>query len=240
MPTEKIVHIKDIGEVSLRKDRRFKRLSIRLAPTKGIWINLPYGITEEEAIQFALENKDWIIKAKLKKEEKEKQKTFFNTESRFNTKYHELRISEAKTSSYSSKLNNGILEVIYPQGMEVANEGLQEFIRKSIIETLRREAKYYLPVRIEHLAKKHGFEYRSIQVKNTKSRWGSCTHDNKINLSLHLMRLPESLSDMVILHELCHTKIKNHSSEFWELLAKHCPNLEEKKKEIKKYSINIL
>ena len=240
MPTEKIIYIKDIGEISLRKDKRFKRLSIRMAPTKGIWINLPNGVSEKEAIKFAFENKDWILTSKQKKEAKESQQTIFDCNTKFKTKYHELRITQVNTKSYSSRLNNGTLEVIYPLGMEVVNEDLQEFIRKSIIETLRREAKYYLPKRLEYLAKNHGFKYTSLQIKNTKSRWGSCSHDNKINLSLHLMRLPEDLSDMVILHELCHTVIKNHSSQFWELLATHCPNLKQKKSQIKKYSINIL
>ncbi|WP_421919355.1 M48 family metallopeptidase [Marinifilum sp.] len=240
MPSEKTVHIKDIGELSLRKDKRFKRLSIRMAPTKGIWINLPYGITEDEAIQFALKNKSWIIQAKQKKEEKENQQTRFTPDSVFRTKYHELRIRSAATNAYSSSLNNGFLEVNYPHGMDVTSEEIQQFIRTSIVETLRREAKYYLPKRIDYLAKKHGFTYTSLQIKNTKSRWGSCSHDNKINLSLHLMRLPEELSDMVILHELCHTKVKNHSSSFWELLARHCPNLDVKKNQIKNYSINII
>ena len=240
MPSETVVHIKDIGEVRLRKDKRFKRLSIRMAPTKGIWINLPNGIGQDEAIQFAIENKNWIIQSKKKKEERENQQTRFSEESVFRTKYHELRIKPAATKSYASKLNNGLLEVIYPQGMDVDNEEFQQFIRNSIVETLRREAKYYLPKRLDYLARKHGFTYTSVQVKNTKSRWGSCSHDNKINLSLHLMRLPEELSDMVILHELCHTKVKNHSKTFWELLASHCPGLSEKKNQIKKYAINII
>lgn len=240
MPTTKKIHIKNIGEVSLRKDKRFKRLSIRMAPTKGIWINLPYGITEDEGIQFAIDNKTWILESKHRKEEKENQQTNFTQETKFRTRYHELRISSAAIKTYSSKLNNGYLEVIYPDGVDISNEEFQQFIRESIIETLRREAKYYLPKRLEYLANKHDFKYTSVQIKNSKSRWGSCSHDNKINLSLHLMRLPEELSDMVILHELCHTKIKNHSGSFWQLLSKHCSNLETKKKQIKKFSINIL
>ncbi|MCT4602063.1 MAG: M48 family metallopeptidase [Marinifilum sp.] len=240
MPTEKIVHIKEIGEISLRKDKRFKRLSIRMAPTKGIWINLPFGVSYDEGIQFAIENKSWILQAKHKKEEKENQQITFNSDTKFRTKYHELKIRSGNTKTYSSRLNNGFLEVIYPQEVDVENEEFQTFIRESIIETLRREAKYYLPKRLAFLAKKYGFIYKSVQVKNTKSRWGSCSHDNKINLSLQLMRLPEELSDMVILHELCHTKIKNHSSDFWELLSKHCPNLQAKKNQIKKYSLNII
>ncbi|MGQ1911431.1 M48 family metallopeptidase [Marinifilum sp. RC60d5] len=237
---EKIVRLENIGDISFRSNKRFKRLSIRMAPNKGIWINLPPGVSYQEAIDFAISNKEWIKKNKYKNDLKESRKTIFNQETLFQTKYHQLKINSGNVKSCISRLSNGILQITYPKQISVENEKFQEFVRNSIIETLRREAKYYLPKRIEYLAKLHNFKYTSVQIKNTKSRWGSCTHENKINLSLHLMRLPEDLSDMVILHELCHTKVKNHSQEFWDLLAQHCTNLKFKRNQIKKFSINII
>ena len=88
------------------------------------------------------------------------------------------------------------------------------------ISTLRKEAKEYLPQRTENLAARHGFSYNGVTVKNLKSRWGSCSATNRINLNIHLMRLPEHLSDYVILHELAHTVHKNHSKDFWQCLNK--------------------
>jgi len=70
---------------------------------------------------------------------------------------------------------------------------------------LRKEAKDYLPQRTELLAAAHGFKYSGVTVKNISSRWGSCSSTNHINLNIHLVRLPEHLSDYVILHELTHT-----------------------------------
>eukprot|EP01029_Cantina_marsupialis_P001681 TRINITY_DN11481_c0_g1_i1.p1 TRINITY_DN11481_c0_g1~~TRINITY_DN11481_c0_g1_i1.p1 ORF type:complete len:238 (-),score=10.60 TRINITY_DN11481_c0_g1_i1:405-1118(-) len=237
MPIEKKIQIEKLGEIALKRDSRYKRLSIRMAPDKGIWINLPNGISEREAIAFAEQNRDWVLRNKLRLEKK---KTIFTEQTKFETKYHKLDISVGETQNYSAALKDGRLVITYPKTTSVINDDLQEFIRRSIIETLRREANYYLPKRIKELAEKFGFRYKSVSIKDTKSRWGSCSHDDKINLSLHLMRLPEKLIDMVILHELCHTRIKNHSSEFWDLLAQFCPNLKCKKKEIKNYSINII
>ena len=51
-----------------------------------------------------------------------------------------------------------------------------------------------------------------------KSRWGSCTSENSINLNSWLVLLPDHLIDYVILHELVHTIHKNHSPEFWNYL----------------------
>lgn len=55
------------------------------------------------------------------------------------------------------------------------------------LERLRREAKEYLPKRLEQLALEHGFKYRKVTVKNLKTRWGSCSFLNNINLNLNLI-----------------------------------------------------
>lgn len=239
MPIEKILILEDIGKIVLKKNRRFKRLSVRMAPIKGVWINVPDCISEKEAIAFAKANKAWIIENLKKTKKKEQKQTIFTETSNFSTHFHSLQIKADKVSNFSAKLNKGILEVVFPINTDILNPTLQNFIRKSIVETLYREAEHYLPRRINELAQKGNFNYASLSIKNTKSRWGSCTHDNKINLCIHLMRLPQELCDMVILHELCHTLVKNHSKDFYQLLGMHCSDLNRKRKEIKNYSISI-
>ena len=88
------------------------------------------------------------------------------------------------------------------------------------MERLRREAKAYLPRRVNELAYMYGFNFKGLKIQSSKTRWGSCSGTNNINLSLYLMRVPEHLQDYVILHELCHTVHHNHSREFWALLDK--------------------
>ena len=78
----------------------------------------------------------------------------------------------------------------------------------------------YLINRVEILAKKHGFQYRKLKFKVMKTRWGSCTAKNNINLNMLIIYLPKKLQDYVILHELVHTRIKDHSHRFWVLLDK--------------------
>ncbi len=85
-------------------------------------------------------------------------------------------------------------------------------------EELRRRALAYLPGRTAQLADEHGLSYRRVTVRRSRTRWGSCSAVNNINLSLFLMNLPTQLIDYVILHELAHTVHKNHSPEFRALL----------------------
>ena len=60
-----------------------------------------------------------------------------------------------------------------------------------------------------------------------EKRWGSCTPSNNIIINIDAIKLPFSLIDYLIVHELTHTKIKSHSKEFWAELSKHIPNWKE-------------
>ena len=88
------------------------------------------------------------------------------------------------------------------------------------IEELRREAKRVLPAMVERLAQQYGFSYGRVTIRATRSKWGCCTSQNNLSLSLFLMTLPTHLQEFVVLHELCHTVHHNHSAEFHALLNK--------------------
>ncbi|UCG27653.1 MAG: M48 family metallopeptidase, partial [Bacteroidales bacterium] len=94
--------------------------------------------------------------------------------------------------------------------------------------------------RVDELATKYGFRYGSVYVKNAKTRWGSCSAKNNINLNLHLMRIPTHLRDYVILHELVHTVHKNHGQEYWALLDCITGEARLFEKELKKHSIELV
>jgi len=87
-------------------------------------------------------------------------------------------------------------------------------ILKDVSSLTLKQQKLELIQRTREIAEKYGFNYKSISIRNQKTRWGSCTKDNKINLNIKLLRLPNDLINYVILHELLHTHIKNHSKFF--------------------------
>lgn len=67
-----------------------------------------------------------------------------------------------------------------------------------------------------------------IVIKNLKNRWGSLSKNNTINLNVNLIKAPEDVINYVIIHELCHFKIKGHSYKFWKYLGKYVSNYESK------------
>ena len=88
--------------------------------------------------------------------------------------------------------------------------------------------------RVEMLAMKHGFEYNQLKFRVMKTRWGSCSAKNNINLNMLITYLPKHLQDYIILHELVHTRIKNHSNHFWNALDSVVGDAKGMHKELKK------
>lgn len=96
------------------------------------------------------------------------------------------------------------------------NHRLETRGRLEITAEDRQIARSLLTTCIRELAEQHGFSYNRLSFRNQKTRWGSCSADNNISLNVQLIRLPEELRDYVLLHELVHTKIKDHSPRFWQ------------------------
>jgi predicted metal-dependent hydrolase len=67
-------------------------------------------------------------------------------------------------------------------------------------------------------------EIKKVFIKNTKSRWGSCSSRGNLNFNYKVLFLPQELQDYVIAHELCHLKEFNHGKKFWALVAQTVPN----------------
>ena len=116
--------------------------------------------------------------------------------------------------------------------------GSKEQYTTEQIEQMRCEAKAELPARVDYWAKLLGLSYGRISIRASRSKWGSCSGENNISLSLFMMKLPPHLRDYVIIHELCHTIHHNHSAEFHALVDR-CLGGNEKylRRELRRYSI---
>lgn len=106
------------------------------------------------------------------------------------------------------------------------------------IEELRRAARSDLPGRIARLSEATGLRYAKLTIRASRTKWGSCSGQNHISLSLFLMTLPEHLRDYVIIHELCHTVHHNHSLRFHALVDRLVGGREmELNRELRRFSI---
>jgi len=94
--------------------------------------------------------------------------------------------------------------------------------------------------RLNFLSRKFSLPYTKISFRNQKTLWASCSHTNTISLNIQLCRLPDSLIDYVLLHELVHTRIKNHSSRFWKELSRLLINARDLDRELKSHHLKVL
>lgn len=233
------LHLDGIGQVTLEKSSKAKRISIKLQPLKGVRVVVPLRATFEEAQVFLLSKADWVKQHLPKIEKQENQRTIYDGTQPFRTFSHELQLIPHNTSSIKGRVSKGLLQIYYPAYRTIQDEDIQTYIRRAIEETYRLEAKNFLPQRVAHFARQFNFNYNNVVIKKASTRWGSCSYQNNINLNLHLMRLPERLRDYVILHELAHTIEKNHGPRFWALLDKISGDAYGLDKEMKKYRIDI-
>lgn len=101
----------------------------------------------------------------------------------------------------------------------------------------RKEARNTLVKRLDEIAKRHGYVYNRVSIRNQKTRWGSCSSRNNISLNMKLTLLPDELRDFILLHELVHTRVKNHGSEFWEEILKAEPRAVQLARQVKQYCL---
>ena len=130
--------------------------------------------------------------------------------------------------------------LLYPDDTQFDTPAMQEWLGRVRITALRNIAQRELPSRLKELADKHGFRYTRVTLRDSHSRWGSCSNRASISLSIYLQLLPQHLIDYVLLHELCHTIELNHSDRFWALMDKVTGGkAKSQRKELKKHKTNF-
>jgi predicted metal-dependent hydrolase len=234
-----VIPFKD-RNIIVTKRRNLKSLSLRIKPFSDFRLNVPYGVPVNVVNEFIASKEQWMDNALIKIKEIESKDTFIIEDGVYKTKYHQLEIKGLHVRDITFNIDGDKALISYPISMRENNSDyLQETISNCVIELWRFQAKKVLTYRVFELATEYGFSYNKVFIKNLKSKWGSCSSVNNINLNLFLMNIPDYLTDYVILHELVHTKVKNHSAEFWDMLNKYVPDAKKVDKELKNYSLNV-
>lgn len=155
-------------------------------------------------------------------------------------KSHILRVVATGTvATPTTKVERQTLLVYLPPGAQLADKPVQRIVRDTVIKILRREAKAYLPRRLQHLATQHSFTYERVRFSHSGGRWGSCSSNGTISLNIALMKLPHELIDYVLIHELCHTRQMNHSTAFWHEVERYDPHYRMHRQQIKRESPTV-
>jgi hypothetical protein len=98
----------------------------------------------------------------------------------------------------------------------------------------KKDALRMIEERIKYFNETYQHRFTGISVKNHRHLWGSCSRQGRLNFNYKLIHLPQLLADYVIVHELCHLAVFNHSKKFWMEVEKTIPDWKKRRQELRK------
>lgn len=224
----------ELGTVAVRVNPRARRLIFR-AVEGGFVVTVPLGATWGDVAK-GLET----LRPRLREAQARRSEKLIDLNYRIEAEHFKLTLVERDTQRFQARSELGAMQILCPRDTDFSNPQLQVWLKKVIGEALRKNAKLVLPPRLHALSKRHGLPFHEVKINSSSGRWGSCSTRKDINLSYYLLLLPQHLIDYVLLHELTHTRVMNHSAEFWEMLDRltdgRCEAL---RRELKEFSASL-
>ena len=118
----------------------------------------------------------------------------------------------------------------------VDSKAIRTFSRKDYLENKDKVLKL-VQKRVKFYNRIYNFSFNKIFIKNQKTRWGSCSQKQNLNLNYKIAFLPPVHRDYIIVHEICHLQEFNHSYKFWLLVAMVFPDYSEIRKELRNHEL---
>jgi predicted metal-dependent hydrolase len=117
--------------------------------------------------------------------------------------------------------------------LALPQDASQQRIRDSVQAWLMRQAKRIFEERLQHFAPQLGVKWNKLRLSNAESRWGSATSEGTISLNWRLIHFKQSVIDYVVVHELSHLRVMDHSPRFWSTVEAVLPNYAQTKQQLK-------
>jgi len=234
---DNIISVEGIGKIRVVRTYRGKYLRLQVDREAGVKMTVPVRVSMKEAEKWLERKKPWLRKKIGEIKRQQASQTVFLPGRRYFTRTHLLLLEPWAGKGMQLRIRGITATLNYPENADPAAEPVQQIARRALVQVLRREASVYLPERLDFLARRHGFSYRKVSIRENRSRWGSCSGKDHISLNLHLMRLPDHLIDYVLLHELLHTVHRNHGPLFWAELDRLTGGARKLDRELKKYPV---
>jgi predicted metal-dependent hydrolase len=206
-----------------------KTFALSVNPDLTVTVKAPLGCNAKEIESFVMRRGSWISRAWRDFEQylpKQPQRRYVNGEThRYLGRQYRLKLQQGDTDSV--KCLRGYLWVTTKNkpSAEKAKELLESWYRK------HAKAVFQERLLICQTARE-STSLPFLQIKRMVSRWGSFSSAGRITLNLELIKAPKECIDYVILHELCHCKVKQHNPKFWRLLQSVMSDFEKQKKRL--------
>ncbi len=217
----------------IQKSARAKRVILKIAHDNQPTVVIPKYVPYAVGISFARKNATWILDH-ISRQPQDILRPHMPI-----GRTHRMVFISTEAPTIKSRVVNNVVTVTHPAQTLFSETAVQQEAKKAATRAIKKEAEIMLPQLLHRLAQEFGYHYRSVSVKNMRSRWGSCSNTGIINLNIWLMQLPDALVKYVCCHELAHLNNPHHQPQFWEELSVMIPDYREHKKQLKKHSPSL-
>jgi predicted metal-dependent hydrolase len=208
-----------------------KTLALIVKPNGSVLVRAPLRASKAVIQEFVEKNRDWIDKHR--------------------TKALAAHASPARQyvsgesflylgTSYPLEIVEGGREPLWLDGTFKLAASRQRQAAQVFERWYREQARQLLTERVEFLARQHDFQYKRIRITSARTRWGSCSSTGTLSFSWRLILAPPPVVDYVIIHELVHTVVHNHSKQFWNRLGTILPEYQEHRTWLREHGRELL
>lgn len=201
---------------SIKYSKR-KTISISVDEYGSVLVKAPYKVTVGEIEEALSKHSKWIEKKIIQVKNRERLPEdiilFLGEEKKLN-----INIQKDLNKEYVLYANDEFTAYV------TCEEHVKIVMKKYLIEVARN----VIDKKIKKYSIKLGVYPNSVRMKDTKTRWGSCSYVNNLNFNYRLIMAREDVLEYVVLHEMCHIIYKNHSVEFYTLIESMMKDYREK------------
>ena len=229
----------------IRYSQRAKKVRLVVTSDK-VEVVAPFGVCEKQLHAFAAEQKQWIEKTLKKVQAKTRAiKPFMPARYEngalipFKGEFYPLTLEPRSTSrghGVRFSPEEGFAVSIKPGHGDDNQEEIRQRLRHWLFQQAARETDRY----IQKHAPSCQLWPKQVRIRQQKSRWGSCSGQNNLNINGLLILTPPEVMEYVVVHELCHIRHKNHSADFWRLVADHLPDYQLQKDWLKQHGSRVM
>lgn len=229
------IEIKDdrIAYTVIKTKRR--TIGITVDRNGEVTVAVPFYINEKQIREIIQKKTDWIVKKVSEARERNSNtifREFVNGEKLlYLGKEYTLAIVEKDLSKAEVHMQDDAISVYITQ--KLSEESRKQAIKETLIKWYRQRFTEIVKERIEKYSLQLKVTPYKVVIKNQKTIWGSCSKKGNINLNWRLVMAPIDIIDYVVIHELCHLRIMNHSKDFWNLVESILPDYYEKRNWLK-------
>lgn len=206
----------------VRKNPRAKRITVRLAGDgAGVSVAIPAGSAFDEGVRAAERNAEWIIR----RLDAVPPRTPFANGAVVPVLGRDHVIAHRRTAAAGVRL----LE------REIVVGGPESLICRRVERWLKTRARHEICVRVKEKAARLDRPVGRVTLRDTRSRWGSCSAQGNLSFCWRLVMAPEAVLDYVVAHEVGHLAIPNHGPEFWRMVAVLADDVEESRRWLRRH-----